>query len=90
MKHFLEVDSIFLEFDTKRVLQDVFIKNETGAVTGILGRNGSGKTCLMKIIYGELKTNNRSIRLDGKAIYDGHRSPEFLRYLPQLDRKSNV
>ena len=85
MKHSLEVDSIILEFDTKRVLQDVFLKNETGKTTGILGRNGTGKTCLMNIIYGELKTNNKSIRLDGKAIFDGFRNPETLRYLPQFN-----
>ena len=85
MKHSLEVDSIILEFDTKRVLQDVFLKNETGKTTGILGRNGTGKTCLMNIIYGELKTNNKSIRLDGKAIFDGFQHPETLRYLPQFN-----
>uniref|UniRef100_UPI0032179E81 ATP-binding cassette domain-containing protein n=1 Tax=uncultured Draconibacterium sp. TaxID=1573823 RepID=UPI0032179E81 len=85
MKHSLEVDSIILEFDTKRVLQDVFLKNETGKATGILGRNGTGKSCLMNIIYGELQTTNKSIRIDGKAIYDGFRNPELLRYLPQFN-----
>ena len=39
----------------------------------------------MNIIYGELKTNNKSIRLDGKAIFDGFRNPENLRYLPQFN-----
>lgn len=85
MIHSLKVDSIILEFDTKRVLQDVYFKNETGKTTGILGRNGSGKTCLMNIIYGELKTNNKSIQLDGKAIFDVYRNPETLRYLPQFN-----
>jgi ABC-type lipopolysaccharide export system ATPase subunit len=85
MKHTLEVDSIILEFDTKRVLQDVYLKNETGKTTGILGRNGTGKTCLMNIIYGELKTNNKSIRVDGKAIFDGYRNPGIFRYLPQFN-----
>lgn len=84
MKHSLEVDSIILEFDTKRVLQDVYLKNETGKTTGLLGRNGAGKTCLMKIIYGELKTSNKSIRLDGKTIFNGYRNPDTLRYLPQF------
>nr|WP_319997663.1 ATP-binding cassette domain-containing protein [uncultured Draconibacterium sp.] len=85
MKHSLEVDSIILEFDQKRVLQNVFLKTETGKTTGILGRNGTGKTCLMNIIYGELKTTNKSIRLDGKAIYDRLISPETLMYLPQFN-----
>lgn len=85
MKHSLEVDSIILEFGTKRVLQDIFLKNETGEVAGILGRNGSGKTCLMNIIYGELKVVDKSIRLDGKVFLDGYRKPEVLRYLPQFN-----
>ena len=85
MKHNLEVDSIILEFDTKRVLQDVFLKNETGKITGILGRNGTGKTCLMNIIYGELQTTNKSIRLDGTVISDAYRNPALIRYLPQFN-----
>ena len=85
MKHLLEVDSIILEFGQKRVLQDVYLKNETGKTTGILGRNGTGKTCLMNIIFGELKTNNKSIRLDGKVIFDGYQNPEIFRYLPQFN-----
>ncbi|PKP34049.1 MAG: ABC transporter ATP-binding protein [Bacteroidetes bacterium HGW-Bacteroidetes-17] len=84
MGHTLEVDSIILEFGTKRVLQDVFLKNETGKITGILGRNGAGKTCLMNIVYGEIKTNDKSIRLDGKAFFETYRNPEILRYLPQF------
>jgi len=39
----------------------------------------------MKIIYGEQKTNNKSIRLDEKAVFDGFRKPENIRYLPQFN-----
>lgn len=85
MKHLLEADSIILEFDAKRVLQDVYFKNETGKTTGILGRNGTGKSCLMNIIYGELKTFNKSIRLDGETVSEAFISPENLRYLPQFN-----
>lgn len=84
MIHSLEVDSIILEFGAKRVLQDVYLKSETGKITGILGRNGSGKTCLMNIIYGELDTNEKSVRLNGKAIFNGFRDPGNFRYLPQF------
>lgn len=85
MNHSLEIDSIILEFDSKRVLQDIYLLIETGKATGILGRNGTGKTCLMKIIFGEIKTNNKSIRLDGKTIMVGYRNPGILRYLPQFN-----
>jgi len=85
MVHKLEVDSIILEFGANRVLQDVSLTNETGKITGILGRNGCGKSCLMNIIYGVLPTNNKSIRIDGQAIFDGYRNPHLFRYLPQFN-----
>ena len=84
MIHTLEVDSVILEFDAKRVLQDVYLKSETGKISGLLGRNGTGKSCLMNIIYGELLSNDKSIRLDGKTIFNGYQFPETFRYLPQF------
>lgn len=83
MTNLLEIDGVFLEFGSKRVLQDVYLKSETGKVTGILGRNGSGKSCLMKILFGELIPNDKSIRINGNALPTSYRSPEDLRYLPQ-------
>lgn len=85
MVHKLEVDSIILEFGHHRVLQDVYFTNETGKITGILGRNGCGKSCLMNIIYGVLPTTDKSIRIDGKPIFDGYRDPQLFRYLPQFN-----
>ena len=85
MNHTLEVDSVMLEFGPKRVLQDVYIKCETGKITAILGRNGTGKTCLMDIIHGMLKAGNQSVRLDGKAFLRASRSSSDMRYLTQLN-----
>lgn len=79
----LEVDSVILEFDTKRVLQNVYLKSETGKITGLLGRNGTGKSCLMKILFGELVPNDKSIRINGNSLVSTYRSPKDLRYLPQ-------
>ncbi len=84
MKNLLEIDGVILEFDTKRVLQDVYFKCETGSVTGILGRNGSGKSCLMNIIFGELEPFDKSIRLNGEALLTGNRHPGQIKYLPQF------
>lgn len=84
MIHKLEVDSVILEFGKKRVLQDVYLKCETGKITGLLGRNGSGKTCLMNIIYGTLVPGSLSVRLNGKAILNSSRFPEDMLYLPQF------
>jgi ABC-type lipopolysaccharide export system ATPase subunit len=83
MIHTLEVDSVILEFGFRRILQDVYLKSQTGKITGLLGGNGTGKSCLMKIILGELNSNNKSVRLDGESFVDNRRSMDDLRYLPQ-------
>ncbi|MDD4604305.1 MAG: ATP-binding cassette domain-containing protein [Bacteroidales bacterium] len=83
MIHSLEIDSIFLEYGLKKVLQNVYIKSETGKATGLLGRNGAGKSCLLKIVFGELDAGNKSVRIDGKPILHDYRKPDDLRYLPQ-------
>lgn len=84
MSNTLEIDSVILEFGSKRILQDVYLKCETGFVTGLLGRNGSGKSCLMKIIYGELVPIDKSVRLNKIAFYDNKRNPEDIMFLPQF------
>jgi ABC-type lipopolysaccharide export system ATPase subunit len=83
MNNVLEVDSIILEFGSKRVLQDIYLKSETGKVTGLLGRNGTGKSCLFKILFGELISNSQSVRINKNALIGSSRSPKQIRYLPQ-------
>lgn len=84
MTHLLETDSIQLEFGLRKVLSDIYLKVETGSITGLLGRNGAGKSCLMNIIYGSLEATGKSVRLDGKAIFHAYRFPDVLLYLPQF------
>ncbi len=83
MKHVLEADGMQLSFDLRQVLSDIYLKCETGKITGLLGRNGEGKSCLMRIIYGSMKTETRSVRFDKKPIFDAFKHPELLIYLPQ-------
>lgn len=84
MIHKLEADSIQLEFDGRRILSDIYLKCETGKITGLLGRNGQGKSCLMKIIYGSMKCE-KSVRLDHNAMFDVFKRPDVLLYLPQFN-----
>ena len=66
VKHTLEIDSVNLSFGEREILSGVYLRMETGKVTALLGSNGSGKSCLMRILFGELKPQFKSIRLDGK------------------------
>ncbi len=85
MIHILEADSIQLDFDLKRILSDVYIKCETGKITGLLGRNGQGKTCLMNIICGSLLAASKSVRFDKISIIDAYKRPDLLLFLPQFN-----
>ena len=87
--HKLELDSVLLEFDLRKILSDVYIKCETGQITGLLGRNGNGKSCLMNIICGSLEPQSKSIRFDNKTIDVPYKKPELLMYLPQFNFTPN-
>ncbi len=84
MNHTLEADGIELAFDGRKILSSVYLKCETGKITGLLGRNGQGKTCLMKIIYGSLPCE-KSVRFDQVAYPEAYKQPNLLRYLPQFN-----
>ena len=49
----------------------------------MLGRNGEGKSCLMKIIYGSLKCE-KSVRFDKRVQFEAYKQPDLLLYLPQF------
>jgi len=84
MKHKLEADSIHFEVGLTTILSDIYIENSTGEITCLLGRNGAGKTCLLNIVYGQLKAVNSSIRFDGAPISKAYKNPLLIRYLPQF------
>ena len=69
MENRLEIDSVQLSFGEKAILKSIYIKSETGKVTGILGRNGCGKSCLLKLIFGEIHSSEKSVRINGEALY---------------------
>jgi ABC-type multidrug transport system ATPase subunit len=85
MKHLLEADSIQLDFGMRPILSDIYIRCETGTITGLLGRNGAGKSCLLRILYGDLPATNRSVRFDGMPVAEPWRSRGLLLYLPQFN-----
>lgn len=82
MKHILEADGIQVEFNNKKILLSIYLKCETGKITGLLGKNGSGKSCLMKIIHQSLDCEG-SIRIDGQPLKQLNHFNKQILYLPQ-------
>lgn len=81
--HTLDVNNLRLEYGFNRVLWNTCLHCETGQVVGILGRNGGGKSCLMKVIYGELLLKDQYVAIDGKALLTRERRSEDMHYLLQ-------
>ncbi len=62
------VESVSKVFRENTVLDNVSLELEKGTVTGLVGRNGSGKTVLMKCILGLVSPTAGSITVRGKQV----------------------
>jgi urea transport system ATP-binding protein len=82
----LRVNKLNVAYGASQALYDVSMQAEVGKVTCVLGRNGVGKTTLMKALSGQLGTMNGQVRwlddqLDGMAPAD--RARRGIAYVPQ-------
>src|ERR1700752_2286317 len=64
----LKVDNINLYYGAAQALRGVSISAEPGKVTCVLGRNGVGKTSLLRSLVGQYPIASRSVRLGGADI----------------------
>jgi urea transport system ATP-binding protein len=82
----LEVSNVDLYYGAAIALRKVSIKAEAGAVTCVMGRNGVGKTSLLRAITGAHPISAGSIRWEGEEIsklplYD--RAKRGIAWVPQ-------
>lgn len=68
MEHIIEIENVSLMIKKDVLLNQVSVRMEKGLIHGLVGRNGSGKTMLMKCILGFVKCTDGVIRVDGKQI----------------------
>ena len=96
----LAVDNIDLFYGAAQALRSVSLKAESGKVTAVLGRNGVGKTSLMRAIMGLQPIARGDILRDGQSIkalapYDRARRgiaivPQGREIFPLLTVKENL
>ncbi|MGH1350589.1 MAG: urea ABC transporter ATP-binding subunit UrtE [Methyloligellaceae bacterium] len=85
-KEILSVENVNQYYGAAQALKDVSLKAEIGKVTCLLGRNGVGKTTLLKAIAGQLPIESGSIKLEGKDISSQRislRAKDGIAYVPQ-------
>jgi lipopolysaccharide export system ATP-binding protein len=84
----LRADSISKSFGGRRVLSSATLRAVPGEVRVIFGRNGVGKSTLLKIAAGWLSPDSGTVHFDGRA-YESARLTELaaagLFYLPDHD-----
>ena len=78
----LKVDSVQLSFDDRKILQGIYLSCKQGEILGLLGRNGSGKSSLLRIIYGTLVPGYKYISINDEYINKGYIGNRIA-YLPQ-------
>lgn len=94
MMNAITVKNLTKKFKETTVLDNININFETGKVHGLIGRNGSGKTMLMKCICGivpptagEIYVNDQRIGKDTdipKNVGVIIETPGFIRAIPRI------
>lgn len=79
----LEADSITKHYHDRTVLSNVYLNCKGGEVLGLLGKNGTGKSTLLKILFGTVSTPESNIRINGKNVRARPVGARGIVYLPQ-------
>ena len=64
----IKVEHVSLVIKKKTILDDINAEFSKGQIHGLIGRNGSGKTVLMKCICGFMKPTGGKITVDRQII----------------------
>lgn len=62
------VENVSLKIKNETILDNINLELEKGKIHGLIGRNGSGKTILIKCICGFVKASEGNIYVDGVLI----------------------
>src|SRR6201992_727790 len=82
----LEVKDINLFYGAAQALRGVSISAEPGKVTCVLGRNGVGKSSLLRAMVGQYPISSGSITFDGadiSALRPYERARKGIGFVPQ-------
>lgn len=72
----IEIHGLGVRYGRRRVLRDVSLEAAAGEVVALLGRNGEGKTSLMRCLLGQQRPSAGSCRLFGQGTWP--RRPELM------------
>ena len=91
MNTLLECKSLCKSFGEKKVLDDINLSVEKGKILGLLGKNGTGKSTLIKLINDLLTPTSGEVLIYGEK--PGVESKKIIAFLPErtyLDKSMKV
>jgi len=87
----VECNGLCKEFENKQVLKNINLKIPRGKIIGLLGKNGTGKSTLIKLINDLLTPTSGEVLINGER--PSVKSKEIISYLPErtyLDREMTI
>lgn len=78
----LKAENLSMAYDKKLVIDDISFKLNTGEITALVGRNGSGKTTILKILSQILDAKTGEVVIDEKPITSNPEMKVNYAYLP--------
>ena len=87
----LQIKDLYKSFDEKQIIKGVSFNVAEGKIVGLLGKNGSGKSTIIKMINDLLTIDSGEILVDGKKI--GSETKSLISYLPErgcLDKSKKI
>jgi len=82
----IAINKVSQHYNSSQILWDLDLQISAGSCTCIMGRNGVGKTTLLKCLMGLLPISSGEILLEGEALHNRHaedRAPAGIGYVPQ-------
>ncbi len=80
----LEVTNLNKSYGNKVILKNMTLTCKTGEILGVFGRNGTGKSTLLKLLFGTVKADSILIRINSETISQKNIIPsKKIAYLPQ-------
>ncbi len=79
----LLIDSVHHQFGTDKILQGAWLKVKSGQMKAVIGINGCGKSTLFRIAMGQMRADNKMLKVNGIAVQSLYSVPGMIGYLSQ-------
>ena len=78
VKHKIQIEHASKTMKKVNILNDITMTMEFGKIYGLFGRNGSGKTMLLRLIAGLIHPSSGQVIIDGKILHKEMDFPESI------------